>query len=438
MYSLSNNYKPTFPMQLVTIAIVSIPIWSLLGIKVFIFHAFAFYFLARTLFLSKGKSELRISWSIIMLFFFIATYGVSLMINSINEPIQRVVGSFYNFSFWLMGFFIILAVYNSNLEVSYFRKLSKSIRNFGLFSGYLGLFLIILWYAIDLKVYYINSLFGQFFLANAPNIIKSSSLINLIRTDYMLGSTFPRLSLFNLYPTALGITTSFILSFTYYYHKTNKRKRLSIKMIFEYVIISIPLVFSLSRTVIITTLICLFFFYFLFSKKNKKFLLKIVLLCMVLLVPVILFSKFENLLNQIIQSREGSSDLRGYVYEKALSYFYQNPIIGTGVKFEEPGIPIPIGSHSTFIGVLMKTGSLGFFTLFAFLSITLFIWYKKIHIFKNENLIIWKVVGFNFISFTLWMVTEDIDAPQIVAFLYFFNISLIYSNISKHTKGELE
>lgn len=67
-----------------------------------------------------------------------------------------------------------------------------------------------------------------------------------------------------------------------------------------------------------------------------------------------------NYLDGLLNSRQGSNTARFSIYRESLAaVFTQSPLIGIGVKYDMPS-GFPYGSHCTYIGVLYKTGIIGF------------------------------------------------------------------------------
>ena len=140
------------------------------------------------------------------------------------------------------------------------------------------------------------------------------------------------------------------------------------KKIFFWLLILIsifPTISSNSRICILALFIELVFILFSLLR-NTRILSHITLILVLLIVFKFLITKdYITILDKIFNMREGSNNTRFLIYETSLSYFMTNsPIIGVGIKYNYFGVPL--GSHSTMIGVLYKTGFLGaiFFIIF--------------------------------------------------------------------------
>lgn len=76
----------------------------------------------------------------------------------------------------------------------------------------------------------------------------------------------------------------------------------------------------------------------------------------------------------------------------------------------------------------MKAGVVGLIGIIGFLiTVIVKIFDNKKYINNNFSKKIWLSTTFLFLSNIIWMITEDIDWPQIVALLFFLNISIIFS-----------
>lgn len=82
----------------------------------------------------------------------------------------------------------------------------------------------------------------------------------------------------------------------------------------------------------------------------------------VLLVVVINWVSIVDAIDSLLSGRQGSNTTRSLLYLRSIEDVLESsPFIGRGIKFTEYpfGDSIPLGSHSTYIGILYKTGFLG-------------------------------------------------------------------------------
>jgi len=122
----------------------------------------------------------------------------------------------------------------------------------------------------------------------------------------------------------------------------------------------------------------------------------------------------------------GSTRARLQEYRDALRVVGLHPLWGIGLK---PSYlqGIPLGSHSTYIGILQKTGLLGFFTFLAFEFSLVREFLRKIE---------FPYMAAGVFSIFIWMFFEDIDAPALTAFLFFVLSGLLIKYNLKGGKDE--
>lgn len=164
---------------------------------------------------------------------------------------------------------------------------------------------------------------------------------------------------------------------------------------------------------------------FVWDKKTyKKILITMLLLG---LIGLTLCIKFD-LINVILGSRPDSSSDRLMQYKYALDTLSQYPFFGVGDKFKVPDVYLMIGSHSTYLSVLIRSGIIGTISIIGFILITFCqVFNNKKYITNRKSRNIWFNTTWLFITSVIWMFTEEIDWPQIVAFLFFVNVALIFS-----------
>jgi O-antigen ligase len=112
-----------------------------------------------------------------------------------------------------------------------------------------------------------------------------------------------------------------------------------------------------------------------------------------------------------------------------------NPLLGLGLKPRIDAINVPIGSHSTYIGTFIKSGFLGIFFLFSWIFMSLLKLSKSA---PTSNLM-YKLCLFSILTIFLWMITEDIDAPQFVSFTFFILLGILMkiANTERHSHSKI-
>jgi len=138
---------------------------------------------------------------------------------------------------------------------------------------------------------------------------------------------------------------------------------------------------------------------------------------------VVLGSGLTQLMEWIFQLREGSTTGRLALYKYSLQVFEGvDWILGFGLRpRDESAFLVPIGSHSTYLSMLFKTGVIGCSIFILFQAQLLMRWlrFRGIATRRRNLFCLWQGLGGVFTGVGLWMFTGDIDAPQLLAFLYF-------------------
>lgn len=415
--------------------VLLLPFWWITGLKLFIFQLAILITYFIVFFKRKEGLKIRFSKLNILLLLFIIVYTYSLTVNMFYEDISRIIGSFYNLTFWIMGFFILLLMSKVEFEISTWKKLFNAFRINGIIISLLSIGALLYWKFVGIRLE-IRTLLDFLIPQSLSTSVISDTIKPLIlRPDWFLNEPMPRLSVFFLYPTALGIGIAVCMFMTIAYHFINNSKKMN--LFIDISLMLIPLIFSFSRIVFIGMLVSIILVKIISAKSSKKrfykyfFSVTTILAC---LVPIILM-KFDDFFGFILNSREGSTDLRMSVYNLAINYAIENnPIFGVGVKPVVEDLRISIGSHSTLVGTFLKTGFIGIVLL---ILINLMVLVSLIKLRKymvdKKHLIVWECLTSAFITIVLWMFTEDIDAPQNVAFFYFLIIGLI---IGLHNKAK--
>lgn len=412
-----------------SIFITLIPIFWLIGIK-FLF----IQMLSCILFMLNIKEIKKSNRSLQYLCIFILIYVISNIIAIINNPmnfaISDFVGAIYGFSYWISGILLILAIVNSNEK-----NIDVIIK--GLIILSIVQVLVFIWSIFKWNEGASNLSTMAILYKYLPgglrdnSFLKSVMTINIAVKDYLSTGIAYRFNGFYVYPVATALGSLYLLVYTYLFKVDYKEKLKSISFnILKYALIIILLFciyYSRSRTVFVLIPIAIFIteiIYFI-NKKNAKYIVGISILAILLVTIIVLKT---DIVNKLLYSRAGSSSERLNSYRQAFEVIKENLLFGIGDKFKADGIFVLIGSHSTIIGTLVKSGVCGFVGLIGFLiTVVIKVFHNKKYIYNAFSKKLWISTTFLFLSNTIWMITEDIDWPQIVAFLFFLNISIIFS-----------
>jgi len=423
-------FVTTTPIEDLCLAVLLIPLWWILGFRFFIFHLIVAIAFIKVLNHRKKGDRFRIPFEIYILFVFFVLYLIAILINIKNIPFPRIVGSFNNLSFWILGALIILIFYNSTGKID----LNRFLKVFPITGVLYGLFVI-----LAISVGFITQktiVFQSVLLKLLPDkwaeVIASKAILlgtslNLVFVgeDRIYTRSFPRSPGFNIYGTALGLSMIVIIVLTFvYFKKVGKRKGWAIILMLEIV----ALVFSLSRTSVVGFGFALVIVFALLNLK-KSSILKIIPVVLIFLIVFLLIIPPKKISEALFDFRKGSSIWRARLYGLTLEQANKKPVLGFGFKPRTEDFPVPIGSHSTYIGVIYRTGFLGFVVFCLFWGLVLRKWWaqKSVQIKDPDFYPLWYYSGIGLIGGLFWMITEDLDAPPIAAFLYFLVIGLILS-----------
>lgn len=419
------------------LAILLIPLWWILGIKFFIFHFIALFVLIKLLVEKKRQSEkIRFSTEISILLAFVSLYFFSLLINFKNIPIWRLFASLNNLSLWVMGLLIIFIMYNSITKKDV-PPLLRTFRNFGIISSIFAISTLILSIILH-KFLRVKTLLFMLLPEQYTEAIRNNALILksslhpsiIVPTGFFKIKRIPRPEGFNVYATALAGTMLLLIAMTLAYYKIKNKKRKTgfvVVLILEF----LTLFISMSRNPILGIFLALFIVYVI-TNIRESLSLKILSLALIIIIAFLIFFPHNKVTNTFIGIRKISTLWRFDLYKTTFLEATKKPFFGYGFKprrMEDSPVPLPVASHSMYFGILYKTGFLGLIAFFLFWISVLRRWAVQMNPLREDRVLkyVWFYSGVALIGGLLWMVTEDLDAPPIVAFLYFIIIGLIVS-----------
>lgn len=423
-------FVSTSVLQDLALGMVLIPLWFVLGIRLFVFHFLALLVFIKTV---RGKDADREQPSLpaenLFLLAFILVYGLSFLLNSKNMPLVRALASLNNLSFWVMGFCIIFAVYNAFPRQDV-RLLLRAFRVFGLLCSLFVILSLISWIPSH-KYWRADSLLLMLAPKKAVTAIESSratllrASLNLrfVKKDKLFDQEFPRPNGFDIYSNSLGVVMIFLLMMTLAYDRIVKTKKgWTVLLAFE----GLAFLLSLSRIAWLAmpaAVGCIAL-----SRMKRPSLKILGGLAAVLLIVLVLVSP-QIIIKIASQFRKGSTISRGVLYRITLSEAVKKPVLGHGFKARQEKSRMPLGSHSTYLGVLYRTGFLGFLIFGAFWLAVLRTWWRqRPRLPANETLRhLWTFGGVALLAGLIWMVAEDLDAQPVASFLFFTIIGLVLS-----------
>ncbi len=124
---------------------------------------------------------------------------------------------------------------------------------------------------------------------------------------------------------------------------------------------------------------------------------------------------------EVYNAREGSNDSRTYLMAESIRVAMdRSPLIGMGIKTVSE-LGYPLGSHSTFVGFIYKTGIVGFIIGTAmFIVISVKLLFLKIGGLGN-------LVKYFMFVLPIIFLFEDLDGSNWLIVLYFVFLALLYN-----------
>ncbi len=371
------------------------------------------------MFLFVSKKRIRFNLIILVLLSYVIAYFISIMLSiAIDGFSTRHFASFNNLYAWINGLLITIFMYNiKTKDVSFLKE--NLPRVYLVLSVFIGLLFI-----SGLVLYnkgYVNIEFPsliQHFISNFGKyqLLEDSTKIKIVKESYIFNIPVPRFSIMSPYANAYGALGLLIVPFLLF--EFTKSKGVKKWLVLILLILTVASVFfSFSRTAIIILLFGLAFYVYSKIERYKRIMLVFIFLSLVFLSLGLIYEIFIT----ILYAREGSSWDRFRLYMYSIEYiFNQNPIIGIGIKPFVDEFNIPVGSHSTYIGAFVKTGILGFSLIVMYM---LLLTKKCFEAIRYGDTFLTHI-SLSLVSLNLWSLTEDIDAPHLVNFLYFLHLGL--------------
>ncbi|MCM8775159.1 MAG: O-antigen ligase family protein [Candidatus Omnitrophica bacterium] len=394
------------------------PLWMVLGFNIFIYQGITLLVLMKWMILSRSYGEsLSIPRPLVWFGFYLLAYWCSLLINFGNLSLQRILASINSYLIYIMGFFLALVSYHS-ASWGFLLRFLRVGRHLCLVTGILTLFCLGLWYA-GYKNLYFDTLVGKVL----PGLMRfpyfySQLQMTLTRTD-ILSISVPRIDIYNGSTTDTGGFMLLIIPLLMAFYGLQPKKKWEYCLLF--VISFVPLLASMSRSALCTFIGSLVLVNFIERRKDIYY-------SVFGFIAVLLASNFIlRSLFWLSKIREISTNARLQLYAKALrEVIEKNPLIGVGVKLRDGFTMTAIGSHSTYVGIVLVTGFVGFTFYMLFQFFILRTWYaQRNHLRNHDELVIWKYLGMAFIATSVFLSTENLDNLPYYAYGYFVLVACI-------------
>jgi hypothetical protein len=374
-------------------------IWILVIVPKVVCSLFIF---AYGMLLLLNLKRVKLDTFIQMIIGFLSIYFISVLVRIwVTQSVASVPATINTMLMWVFG--IVFYLYFTQNPLDYNKICSYCFRNLGVLIAFSLLFLL----KNHIQIIGNISLFGNK-LFNEPSWTNE-------------GFKY-RLFAFMEFPT--NVATFYFINaggaLAYVFRKFhNALIRVSYAGL-----IMLPVYLSDTRSGIVAALFVLMIVVLL-SIENVNLRRMFIILVVIALIPMLLVfaGKLEAGFVSMLDSRQGSSDTRIRLYVTTLNkVFTESPFIGMGIKYPNPFVyGLPYGSHSTYVGLIYRTGIVGaFVALLAFLRITK----ESLRISFQGS--IHRFLGIVMIGYFVAIIFLDIDASAWVLAMFFINTALIH------------
>lgn len=402
-------------------AVLLTPLWWVSGLSFMVYQITAFLMLLLMIHQAgRSGAAVFLPRTFFFLSLIILIYGFSFAIHAGSYPEIRSVASIYNLSFWLTGIALV-AVLSNVFTVHDMPAVLRVFPFLAFVAGGLAAAMLVLSFAGVHHLAFPTPLYGLATrIFGAAPLIDTTFYIKALSQDWFASFFRPRFNVFAPYPTAAGGVLGMMLILLWTWACVREKTRV------WWVILLVAanfmaLCMTLSRTAILGFVMS---FILVMCAHRKRFFFGILFILMALFF---LGHWIEKGLDWVLVLRQGSSDNRLSLYRESLSQLEGvDWFIGLGLKPREEVSNFPVGSHSTYLSVVFKTGVTGL-AIFILMQANLFWrWYRLGSALGGspQAFFFWRGLGWVFCFMVFWMMTDDIDAPQFVAFLYFSMIGI--------------
>ena len=327
---------------------------------------------------------------------------LSIVVNFLKyENTERVIAALNTCGIWIVS--ILLYSYYKDTKID-----KQKIKKYLAYNLYILIFLFFI------------TIISQKFNISIPTILSR----NLYNYEWLNNTMELRFFGFMEYSNLVVYFYFLCFPFAFDYIKEKHSKI----FLFCFIVFSaLPVIMTNSRLGIFLVLLLMFFAVNnIFNKQTNKVLM--ILFGLILLFIVVFnFDKIANIIDSVIDSREGSTSMRSAIYSLSISRTIDDSLlIGNGIKEIFNGYPL--GSHSTFIGFFYKTGLIGTIVVITAFVLLYIEFYRKL---KQEEKVIYLISAFCVLIF---MMTEDLDGANWLLALYFSLMGVICN--SKKNEGE--
>ncbi len=400
-----------------------VPLWWILGADFFVYHLFSLYFIAKypKVFLPDDARKVSLLMVVIML-------GVGLVVSAITmdyEPF-RYFAAFNNMSVLFVGYCYYCLVLHFLLNSSNnFYTLWKSVFPISLVYIILSVFLFYFVLGGSSESIILPTFLGLI-TPDAPGLLGQYQKAILVSSNWFMGDSHPRLFILAPYATGTAIVGC-CAAFISLAYLQRRGVSANIRMVFM-LIMFVGVVLTLSRATIAGYILAMGVIFI----SAIPFRLVMVVLPMAPVVFLLAFPYLISIFDASLESRQGSTDTRMFSYLLSFKIVLEENILtGIGVKPRFEHMLIPVGSHSTFVGLFVRGGVLAL--VFAIFFFVLSPVYRCLQIYK-ANTMRQDVLSRDgiyiiacYICCALFLIFQDVDAYPTLCVLISISIAALES-----------
>lgn len=330
---------------------------------------------------TMGEYVIHAPETALFLYFFI--YFLSVTLNLLHSNTERILATFNTLALWAISILLYVLYKNAIFNINAISSLST---------------INILILSLLSVVYFLH-----------PGLQVSLLGRPLVGTDWLEGEETSRFFAFFEYPNLVPAFCLILFPLSLRVISRIKTRFWAYAYCFS---ILPPIAASASRMGVILgiAMVAVGVMYIHSGASRPLFSTRVLILLGIFLAASVAFiyrDTLWNLLEKLFFSRSGSNSARFGLYEASLSQMLnRNVLLGCGIKDLSPefGDKIPLGSHSTYLGALYKTGIIGFVCF----VVALFLIIKRILINSSDILYSASCIAIILLFFTL----EDVDGAN--------------------------
>lgn len=393
------------------------PLAPLLGVAMVLYHALAAHLLLRSP--DRLRSRVVRPPEAALACFAVAYVGGLAVAVATGAAAERVLASSYNLSIWIMGIALLVAVSSPSSGAALIRGFFRALPGLCVATGALVLLSLVAW-RLGVRELVISGPFAS----STNDLVASSNRVSLVQVDWFQHGATIRTSGYAPYPTALAacivlLGTMFVSGRAMRLVPRNRALATFVATTFL-----LGLAITRSRSTVAMAVIVVVVSAAVLAPSAHRRLLGVATAIAVVLAFGYLAKDFSALATSTLESRAGSTATRIELYDRAIALWRESPVLGIGIKPDD-GSGYPIGSHSTYVGVLVRTGLVGMALFGSAWGLALLEGVRQVRDAASRPETYAALAGVAVTVFMIgWMATEDLDAPPFVAFLGFASIAI--------------